>query len=178
MLIVKEEKHMRRLYFLVPDIDNARKIVNELLLARVDERHIHVMAKEGTPLEDLPEAHLAQKSDLVPALERGLALGGITGVVVGLVAITVPPAGVVLGGGAILASTLAGAGVGAWISTMIGVDVPNTRLKMFEEAIQQGEFLMMVDVAKDRVEEIDELVKRSHPEAEIKGTEPAIPEFP
>jgi hypothetical protein len=37
---------------------------------------------------------------------------------------------------------------------------------------------MMVDVAKERVEEIDELVKRSHPEAEIKGTEPAIPEFP
>jgi hypothetical protein len=169
---------MRRLYFLVPDIEDTRKIVNELLLARVDERHIHVMAKEGTPMEDLPEAHLAQKSDLVPALERGLAFGGITGVVVGLVAITVPPAGVVLGGGAILASTLAGAGIGAWISTMIGVDVPNTRLTMFEEAIQNGEFLMMVDVAKDRVEEIDELVKRSHPEAEIKGTEPAIPEFP
>ncbi len=169
---------MRRLYFLVPDIDHTRKIVDELLLARVDEKHIHVMAKEGTPLEDLPEARLSQKSDLIPALERGLTLGGITGVIVGLVAITIPPAGVVLGGGAILASTLAGAGVGAWMATMIGVDVPNTRLTMFEEAIKHGEVLMMVDVAKDRVEEIDDLVKRHHPEVEIKGTEPAIPEFP
>jgi hypothetical protein len=169
---------MRRLYFLVPDIDHTRKIVDELLLARVDERHIHVLAKEGTPLEDLPEARLSQKSDLIPALERGLTLGGITGIVVGLVAITIPPAGLVLGGGAILASTLAGAGVGAWMSTMIGVDVPNTRLTMFEEAIKNGEVLMMVDVAKDRVEEIDDLVKQHHPEAEIKGTEPAIPEFP
>jgi hypothetical protein len=169
---------MRRLYFLVPDIDQTRKIVDELLLARIDEKHIHVMAKEGTPLEDLPEATLSQKSDLIPALERGLTLGGITGVVVGLVAITIPPAGVVLGGGAILASTLAGAGVGAWISTMIGVDVPNTRLTMFENAIKHGEVLMMVDVAKDRVDEIDDLVKKHHPEAEIKGTEPSIPEFP
>ena len=169
---------MRRLYFLVPDIDHTRSIVDELLLARVDEKHIHVIAKEGTPLEDLPEAGLSQKSDLIPALERGLTLGGITGVMVGLIAITIPPAGVVLGGGAILASTLAGAGVGAWMATMIGVDVPNTRLAKFEEAIKHGEVLMMVDVAKDRVEEIDDLVKRHHPEAEIKGTEPAIPEFP
>jgi hypothetical protein len=169
---------MRRLYFLVPDIEHTRKIVDELLVARVDEKHIHVIAKEGTPLEDLPEAGLSQKSDLVPALERGLTLGGITGVLVGLVALTVPPAGVVLGGGAILASTLAGAGVGAWMATMIGVDVPNTRLAQFEEAIKHGEVLMMVDVAKDRVEEIDDLVKKHHPEAEIKGTEPAIPEFP
>ena len=169
---------MRRLYFLVPDIEHTRRIVDELLVARIDEKHIHVVAKEGTPLEDLPEAGLSQKSDLVPALERGLTLGGMAGVVVGLVAVTIPPAGVVLGGGALLASTLAGAGVGAWMATMIGVDVPNTRLARFEEAIKHGEVLMMVDVAKERVEEIDELVKKHHPEAEIKGTEPAIPEFP
>jgi len=169
---------MRRLYFLVPDIEHTRRIVDELLVARIDEKHIHVVAREGTPLEDLPEAGLSQKSDLVPALERGLTLGGMAGVVVGLVAVTVPPAGVVLGGGALLASTLAGAGVGAWMASMIGVDVPNTRLAQFEQAIKHGEVLMMVDVARQRVEEIDELVKKHHPEAEIKGTEPAIPEFP
>ncbi len=28
---------------------------------------------------------------------------------------------------------------------MIGVDVPNTRLKRFEGAIEKGELLMMVD---------------------------------
>lgn len=58
---------MRCLYFLVPDIDHTRRIVDELLLTRVDEKHIHVIAKEGTPLEDLPEAGLTQKSDLIPA---------------------------------------------------------------------------------------------------------------
>lgn len=51
---------MRRLYFLVPTVDSARKLNDELLLARVEERHIHVIAKEGTPMEDLPEAHMAQ----------------------------------------------------------------------------------------------------------------------
>ncbi|HET9023545.1 MAG TPA: DUF1269 domain-containing protein, partial [Burkholderiaceae bacterium] len=45
---------MRRIYFLLPDVASARAIVNELLLARIEERRIHVLAREGTPLEDLP----------------------------------------------------------------------------------------------------------------------------
>jgi len=169
---------MRRLYFLVPDVSHAHKIVNELLSSHVEEKHIHILAKAGTPLEDLPEAGLAQKSDLIPALERGISLGGVTGLLAGIAAVTVPTAGIVLGGGAILAITLAGAGVGAWMATMIGVDVPNTRLTKFEDAINNGEILMMVDVAKDRVDEINDLVKKHHPEAEVEGTEPSIPEFP
>jgi hypothetical protein len=169
---------MRRLYFLVPDIEHTRKIVNELLLTHVEEKHIHIIAKEGTSLEDLPEAGLTQKSDLVPAVERGLTLGGLTGILAGLVAVTIPPAGLVLGGGAILASAVAGAGVGTLMSSMVGVSIPNSRLTAFEEAIMKGELLMMVDIAKNRVDEIDELVKKHHPEAEIEGTEPTIPAFP
>jgi hypothetical protein len=169
---------MRRLYFLVPGLDSAKKIVDELLLARVEERHIHVIAKEGAPLENLPEASFLQKTDFVPALERGLAVGGATGVLAGLVAMTFPPAGLVLGGGALLSVALAGAGFGAWLSSMVGSSVPNTRLKQFEDAIEQGEILFMVDVPKARVEEIDEMVKRHHPEADIEGTEPTIPPFP
>jgi hypothetical protein len=169
---------MRRLYFLVPDVAQTRKIVNELLLSHVEEKHIHILARSGTPLEDLPEAGIAQKSDLIPALERGLSLGGATGLLAGIIAVTVPTAGIVLGGGAVLASTLAGAGIGAWVASMIGVDVPSTRLTRYENAIDNGEILMMVDVAKERVDEINDLVKSHHPEAEIKGTEPSIPEFP
>ncbi|ADE15215.1 conserved hypothetical protein [Nitrosococcus halophilus Nc 4] len=169
---------MRRLYFLVPDVKDAREIVNELLLARVEERHIHIIAKEGISLENLPEAGLMQKSDFIPALERGVAVGGATGALAGLVAVTFPPAGIVLGGGAVLAMSLAGAGFGAWFSSMIGSDVPNSRIKKFEKAIEEGELLMIVDVPKARVDEIDELVKKHHPEAEISGTEPTVPAFP
>ncbi|KPK55862.1 MAG: hypothetical protein AMS22_03020 [Thiotrichales bacterium SG8_50] len=169
---------MRRLYFMVPTVDSAKTIVNELLLARIEERHIHVIAKEGTPMEDLPEASLAQKSDVVPALERGIAVGGATGIVAGLVAVTFPPAGLALGGGALLAIALAGSGFGALMSTMVGVDLPNSRLKQFQAAIENGELCMLIDVPKARVDEIEELVKKHHPEAHIEGTEPRIPAFP
>ncbi len=169
---------MRRLYFMVPNIDTANTVVDELLLKRVDEHHIHVVAKEGTPMGDLPEANLLQKSDFIPAMERGLAVGGITGVLAGIAAVTFPPAGLVLGGGAILGTSLAGAGIGAWISGMIGMDVPNTQIEKFEAAIENGEVLMMIDVPKSRVEEIEALIQQHHPDADMGGTEPHIPAFP
>jgi hypothetical protein len=92
--------------------------------------------------------------------------------------VSFPPAGVVLGGGAILATALAGSGIGAWMSSMIGVDVTNTRIKQFEDNIEKGEILFLVDVPKERVEQIEEMVKTHHPEADIEGTEPHIPAFP
>jgi hypothetical protein len=156
---------MKRLYFLLPDTSMAKSIVDELLLARIEEHHIHIIAREGIPLDELPEASLLQKSDLIPALERGAALGGVTGILAGLLAVSFPPAGVVLGGGALLGITLAGAGIGAWLSSMIGVDLENTQLKAFESAIHEGQILMLVDVAKDRAGDITKLVQIIHPEA-------------
>jgi len=169
---------MRRIYFLLPNVELARKVVDELLLARIDVNHIHVIAKEGTAMKDLPEATLAQKSDVVTALERGIGVGGATGLLAGVVAVSFPPAGLVLGGGALLGIALAGSGFGALMSTMIGVSAPNSRHKQFEDAIQKGELLMLVDVPKDRVDEIESMVKQQHPEVDIEGTEPTIPVFP
>jgi hypothetical protein len=162
---------MRRIYFLVPNIEITKKIVDELLLARIEERHIHVLAKRGTPLEDLPEATFLQKTDFLPALEQGVALGGATGLLAGLVAIALPT-GLVLGGGALFAITLAGAGVGGLMSSMVGSSIGNRRIEQFQEAMEKGEFLLMTDVPRDRVEEIEAIIKKHHPEAECEGTDP------
>lgn len=169
---------MRRLYFLVPNVDIAHKVVDELLLARIEVRRMHIIAREGTPLGDLPEASFRQASDFVPALERGIAAGGATGIIAGLIAVSLPGAGLVLGGGALLGIALAGAGFGALLSSMIGVGMPNSRLTEFENAVQSGQILMLADVPKSRVEEIEGLVRKHHPEARIAGTEPTIPAFP
>ena len=137
-----------------------------------------MVAKRGTELEDLPEANLLQKSDFVPAVERGLALGGSAGALAGLVALALPPASTVLAGGVLLGSALAGAGVGAWAGSLIGVSTPSSRIKQFEEAIEAGHLLVLADVPKNRVAEIEARIKKHLPEVGIEGTEPIIPAFP
>lgn len=169
---------LRRIYCLVPSVEVARNVVDDMLLSRVEEKHIHVLAKRGTPLEDLPEATMLQKSDFIPAIERGLAQGGVVGLLAGLVGIALTPGAMVIAGGIILASSLAGAGMGAWFGGMVGLNVGNTRLKRFEEAIEEGELLVMVDVPLARVNDISERIKQHHPTADVEGTEPTIPAFP
>ena len=107
----------------------------------------------------------SKKRTLSPPWSKVLALGGATGLLAGLVAIALPT-GLVLGGGALFAITLAGAGVGALASSMIGSSIGNRRIEQFQEAIERGEFLLMVDVPRDRVEEIEAIIKKHHPEAE------------
>ncbi|BAZ94001.1 hypothetical protein TspCOW1_10340 [Thiohalobacter sp. COW1] len=167
---------MRRLYFLLPDLEVTHKAVEELLLQRIDDRHIHVMARDDSELGDLPRASLAQRSDFIPGIERGITFGGATGIVAGLVALLMPE--VVITGGAILAMGLVGAGMGAWAGGMIGLDVPNSQMRRFEQPLAQGQILLMVDVPKGRVHEIEASVRKHHPEAGYGGTEPTIPAFP
>jgi uncharacterized membrane protein YeaQ/YmgE (transglycosylase-associated protein family) len=168
----------RRLYFLLPNVARARQVVDELLLARVDDHHIHVMARDGVDLGDLPRANLLQRSDFVHGIEIGLSVGGVTGILAGLVAVAFPPGDIQLGGWTLLVTALAGAVIGAWVAGMIGTDIPNSQLKSFEEAVAKGQVLMLVDVPKEKVVNVTQMIKKHHPEADMHGVEPTIPAFP
>ena len=163
---------MKRIHVLLPDVTVARQVVNQLLLAHVDWHHIHILARPDIGLEELPEASIAQRSDLLAALARGTAAGGITGLLAGMLAMTFPPAGLAIAGGALLALTAGGAGFGAWMAAMIGVDVPNSQLKRFEQAITAGNLLMLVDVPRDRQTPIEAVIRDGFPAAEFTVSRP------
>ena len=61
---------------------------------------------------------------------------------------------------------------------MVAINIPNTRLKPFQKAIDNGQILFAVDIRPQQVEEITELVSRHHPEADMLDVEPTIPAFP
>jgi hypothetical protein len=169
---------VRRLFFLAPDVPSAHALVDELLLARIPEKHIHVLAREGTPLGDLPEAGIAQRSDLIPAIERGAAAGGTTGLIAGLVAVSLPGMAIIPAGGIVIALAAAGALVGSWASSLVGVSVSSTRLERFKEAIASGQVLVMADVAQEHVQHILDRMKACCPNVAHEGMDTDIPAFP
>lgn len=168
----------RRLYFVLPDLGSAIRTGNDLLLARIEDRYMHFLAKRGMSLGQLHEANYFQKSDLRHSMQVGFILGGCAGFLVGIYIYMTPPEGTNLQLVTILIATVVGALFGAWAASMIGISTPNSALKRFEAEIGEGRVLLMVDVPKGRVEEIQELVHRSHPEASDHGLEPTMPAFP
>jgi len=158
----------KKLYFMLPNIETCTQLVAELQQTGVDEHHIHIVAREDMALEGLPQASIVQKSEVVHGVEIGLGVGGIAGVLGGLLAVTFPPAGLALGGGAlILAATLAGASFGSIVSGVIAADIPNHELEIFQSKIAQGELLLILDTPIARVDEIIGLIKSHHPEVKI-----------
>lgn len=194
----------RRIYWLLPDLASARRTMNDLLLARIGEAHIHFVARENADTTGLHLANVLQTSDVLRSAEMGLLIGGLTGATLGIgaamffpiagesgvaalqAALQSPQWGVtdVLGAfdtpqwGMAVVLALAGGVLGAWSSSMIGVSTPSARLRRFEGAIEQGQILLMVDVPAGRVEEIEALLQTSHPEAHFEGVEPDMPAFP
>lgn len=164
---------MRRIYFLVPDIGTTHKIVDELRAEGIEERHMHILAKRDTPLGDLPEAGVTIKTDFIPAVERGAALGGTAGLLAGLIGLRF--AGFAIAGGPVLGILIASASIASLAAGLIGMSLGNSRLKKYEQAIEQGEFLLLLDIPKDRIDTISKLIIKHHPEAEFEGMEPLLP---
>lgn len=169
----------RRMYFVLPDVAAAEQTTNDLLLARIEERHLHCLGRRGTPLGKLHEASVLQKTDLAHGAQVGLIVGGLCGALLGMAFVFVPIAGqAALPLAALPLTVLGGTVFGAWASSLVASSTPNSRLKMFSQDFEQGRILMMVDVPPSRVDEIRDLVAKRHPEATAHGIEPAIPAFP
>src|SRR5471030_2351913 len=100
-----------RMYVTLPDVSSARKLANDLLLARVEDKHMHFLARRGTDLGELHEASYLQKTDTVHGAFVGLVIGGLMGAFAGAFLVSFPPEGVSLEMVAVLIAAIVGAGV-------------------------------------------------------------------
>ncbi|MFC3285077.1 DUF1269 domain-containing protein [Litchfieldella rifensis] len=167
---------MKRLYFLTPDLDTTVNIAHELSDLNLTKDEVHVMGRDWKHLEErgVNNATLRQTSDVVNAAMRGLKYGVPLGGVLGMLVYFI------LGdetGGLGIVSLTVGMGVfgglfGIWTSTMVGVSVHDVKVDKFERDINNGAFLMMVDVPNDREREIYSAIHRHHPEVVIDKVTP------
>lgn len=158
---------LRRLYFIVPDESRAVTVVGDLEAAGVDRRRIHAIAGKGATLEKLPAASERQRHDAVWRLQQILWLGNLVLFVLGAIGLVVSVAqnsliGAVLSVAAMVLTLSAG--------VLFATRVPDTHLDEFRGVLAHSEVLLMVDVPKQRVAEIEELISRRHPEATAGGT--------
>ncbi len=169
----------RRIYWLLPDLASAKRTMDDLLLARVEERHIHFVAREDTDLAELHAANVLQTSDVVRSAEMGLCVGVLTGGLLGAVmAVYFPIFGDGPEWGLIAVLAIFGGVFGAWSASLIGVSIPSQRLERFHAAVDAGQLLLIVDVPRSRVKEIEARLQTLHPEAHLEGIEVNVPAFP
>jgi len=157
---------MRRIFFVIPDVPHARHVVDELEAAGIDSDQMHTWSKSGVQLTGLPVATEAQGQDRTWALDKllwnadlivfGLAtIGLLLSVVYGSIGWVIAALAVMIGSFVF----------GRWFS----IKVPHTHLADMRVPLVHGEVVLMVDVPRDRIREIEQLVSRHHPEAHVGG---------
>ena len=157
----------RRLYFLFSDNGQARTAVADLAGIGVDAGHMHVVARPGMDVSGLPPATERQRRDVLKRLDKTLWGGNLVlfGAAFAVLILSVAFAnavGMVLASAVMIASFTVGA--------LFALRLPATHLDEFHEALRHGELLLMVDVSRDCVEDVEELMRRRHPEAVAGGS--------
>jgi hypothetical protein len=140
---------MKRYIYAFDSSEAARTAVRQLVARGLDEERISLIARHDIELEQIPDRYLDARTDFVPAMARGAALGGTTGVFAGLVAMAIPPLGIAMGGAALIGFFTGGALLGAWSSALVGSSVPDAVRRTFEDEIASGRTLLVIDASRD-----------------------------
>lgn len=168
---------MKRLYFLIPNVESATEIVKALQGLGVAKEGVHVIVKDEDPLQDklaltqLLEPGIFDRTDILYALTRGAIIGALAGLIAGFLIVWFPPEEFTLGTGTIVAFTIFGAIFGAWSSSLIGISVPNPLFAKFERAVEAGGIMVLVDVQKDKEAGLLDYMRLNHPEIRIHGAQ-------
>jgi hypothetical protein len=88
----------------------------------------------------------------------GTALGGLGGLLIGVSAIAVPGAGPFIAAGSLgtlLATTLAGSGIGAIsgeiVGAFVGLGVPNQQAGVYGDRLSRGDDVIMVEGSREQL---------------------------
>jgi hypothetical protein len=156
------------MYCLLPDVTHARLLINELRENGLEDRYIHVLAREDAPIDGLHKATIIHKTELARGIKRGIILGGFAGLLGGLLAVTLPPAGInSMGNTFPLITTLAGAGFGIVACSLLDCGTTNRELRPFRAAIIMGQILVILDISTHNIPVTGRMVERLNPEAAV-----------
>ncbi len=162
----QEAMMLRRVYFLSPDVEHAQTVVTELGQVGVDRAQIHTMAREDIDISSLPAATKDQKRDRVWLFDRVFWFGDLAIFAVALLGLVLT-----LYWGLYLWTVVAAVVmvVTFFLGEIFATKIPHAHLNEAKGALARGEILLMVDVPKHRVDEINGLVSKHHPETEPSG---------
>ena len=155
----------RRLFFLFPDKIEAQKAVDTLTQKNISLRQMHALAKPDTDLNGLPVSAPNQRRDMHSKIEDSLwnLNLGIFFVALFILLVSFISANyfVIFSALIVMAATY---GLGYYYLTK-----PTMHLAGFHAAFQHGEVLLMVDVPKHQVTEIEQILHHKNPSASEEG---------
>ena len=164
---------MKRLYFLTRDIDAVDAISDRLHEKGISDWNFHVLGKNKSELHKhhLHSTNPLHELDIIRGGERGVIIGLGSGIIVlGILALGL---GVNITWFMALGILVLLTMFGTWLGGLVGLSTENYKIRKFHDLIEEGHFLIMVDVAKEQAREFSEVVEQ-YPHIRAAGTDSTI----
>ncbi|GAA3924894.1 hypothetical protein [Luteimonas lutimaris] len=145
--------------FMADTVADATAAIAAAKAAGIDEQDISLVADSSIEMQEVPDALRNAGTDFMPAAKRGAITGGTAGLVGGLVGVVVPPIGLTVAGVAI--TTLVGAAVGTWVTSLVGSMVPDEVHRRFESEIRAGRILIVIDAEPEVIGPVEAALREA-----------------
>lgn len=151
---------MRRLYYLTKNINVAEKVSDRLHEEGVTDWNFHVLSKDKANVirHHLHSATPLQELDIIRSGERGVMVGFLVGIIVTAIMALFTSVGEFMNLVSQIATVVLFSFFGAWLGGLIGVSSENYKIRRFHNDIENGAFLIMVDVSRDQKRAVREVI--------------------
>lgn len=162
---------MRRLYYIACDVETTKAISDCLHDHGIGDWHFHVLGKDeaGLYLHQIHSALPYHQVDVIHTGERWAIIGAVGGFLLGLVVYWLDVLPWSVDWMSVLLTTLIGAFLGAWEGGVIGLTRENYKIAPFHDEIEQGRYLIMVDVHSEVEARTREIMNMRFPQVDYRG---------
>ena len=156
---------MRRLYFLVDDVEMTEQVSDTLHRAGITDWNFHAISRDEAGLyrHHIHTATPYQQRDVVHTGARWALVAGVTGLVVSAVLKSFQPLPFSIDWVMVALFALICGCFGAWVGGMVGLSRENYKLAPFHEHLVAGKTLVLVDVPPAQVAETRRLMHERFP---------------
>ncbi|NRA21292.1 MAG: hypothetical protein HRU05_12510 [Oceanospirillaceae bacterium] len=162
---------MYRMYFLTDGIESAETIEQDLVSQGVDLSHIHVIShhEDEEQIHHLNSGNYLMRRNIVQSGERGLMIGLLVGLFIGELMMGVVYFREELGIWTLVITGISFSGFGAWVGGMQGLATENYKISKFHQQLEEGQYLMVVDIKRADKKSIIRFMNKHHAESTYGG---------
>jgi hypothetical protein len=171
---------MHHLYILASDLSLTKNVMHELRAKGIPKAHIHIVGERSDILENagLNEANLIQTTDLVPSIKRGAIMGvSLVILLCSMYCYIVYKHDLVIQPFILMGLVAVGIAMGAWGSSLIGINLKNPFVEKFKGYVKHGSYIMIVDSHNDDEKQVIISGVTKHPELKWATDEDLVEKF-
>lgn len=160
---------MSRLLYKADHLAELENTYEDLRVSGVADNHLHVIAKkQGRVLRrGLNAANNWYKTDILNGASKGAIIGFLVAIVMSIIFYASTAFGGNYNAWGVFATLVLFTAFGTWFGGFVGLQSKNHALKAFYHLVDEGKYLLLIDLTMAEESHIKQIMSTRHPDLEL-----------